>query len=143
MKWGWVGVIFSAFVLVFVFCMFSRWTLNAVEQGDDVAKGLGVNTDRFLIIGLIIASVLAALIVSQFGIIAFVGLLGPHMARMLVGSDHRYLVPMSALMGGLLLMVANLVAGNILLPEVLPVGLLTALLGGPVFVYLLIRRYRA
>ena len=59
-----------------------------------MAKGLGVNTNRFMTVGLMISSVLAALIVSQFGIIAFVGLLGPHMARMLVGSDHRYLVPM-------------------------------------------------
>ena len=89
------------------------------------------------------AAVIAALVVCKFGVIAFVGLLGPHLARMVVGDDPRYLIPTSALFGALLLMVANLVANNVMSPMVLPVGLLTSLLGGPVFIYLLIRRWRS
>ena len=142
-NWYWDALLLIFFVAVFYYFYLNRWNMNAMGAGDDVAKGLGVNTDRFLIIGLVMASVIAALVVCKFGVIAFVGLLGPHMARMVVGDDHRYLIPTSALFGGLLLMVANLIANNIMSPMVLPVGLLTSLLGGPVFIYLLIRRWRA
>ena len=91
---------------------------------------------------MVLASVLAAFLVAKFGIIAFIGLLGPHMARMLIGNDHRYLVPMSLLLGMLLMVVANAVAMDIVRPMILPVGLLTSLLGGPAFIYLLLRRFR-
>ncbi len=142
-NWYWDAFLLAVLILIFVFFYYNRWNMNAMGAGDDVAKGLGVNTDRFLILGLIVASVMAAMVVCKFGVIAFVGLLGPHIARMVVGDDHRYLIPTSALFGALLLMVANLVANNILSPMILPVGLLTSLLGGPVFIYLLIRRWRS
>ena len=96
----------------------------------------------FLVVGLTLAALLAAATVCRFGVIAFVGLLGPHMARMAVGDDHRFLLPMSVLCGSGLMLVAQVVASNIVLPMVLPVGLLTSLLGGPVFIALLVRRYR-
>ena len=142
-NWYWDALILAVFLIVFVLFYQKRWDMNAMSAGDDVAKGLGVNTDRFLTVSLVLSSIVAAVVVCRFGVIAFVGLLGPHMARMIVGDDHRYLIPMSALFGGLLLMVANVIANNILSPMILPVGLLTSLLGGPVFVYLLIRRWRA
>ncbi len=142
-SWYWDLVLFNALLLVSVYFFARRWDMNAMNTGNDVAKGVGVNTERFLMIGLVLSAALAALIVSRFGVIAFVGLLGPHMARMLIGDDHRYLIPMSILFGAVIMTLANLVATNIVAPVGLPVGLLTALLGGPVFIYLLIRRYRA
>lgn len=107
-----------------------------------MAKGLGVNTERFRVAGLVLSALLSAVLVSGFGVIAFVGLMAPHLARLVTGSDHRFLIPMSAATGALILLAANTVAMNILRPMVLPVGLLTSLLGGPMFIYLLVRRYR-
>ena len=141
-RWEWNLVLAAILFMVFTYFYVSRWDMNAIDQGEEVARGLGVNTNRFLVLGLVLASVVSAAVVSQFGVIAFVGLLGPHMARILVGTDHRYLIPMSVLIGALLLLVSNTIALNIILPQVLPVGLLTSLLGGPVFIVLLLRRYR-
>lgn len=140
MRWDLVILVIVA--LVAVYFIAHRWTMNAMDAGDEVAKGLGVNTDRFLIIGMVLSGLVAAIVVSQFGVIAFVGLLGPHMARLLLGGDHRFLVPGSILLGAMLMLVANEIAINIVLPMILPVGLLTSLLGGPVFIFLLLRRYR-
>ncbi|MDD3232654.1 MAG: iron ABC transporter permease [Candidatus Methanomethylophilus sp.] len=141
-NWSWDAVVVLVVLLITVYFMVQRWNMNAMEAGDEVAKGLGVNTDRFLTVSMVLASVLAAFLVAKFGIIAFIGLLGPHMARMLIGNDHRYLVPMSLLLGMLLMVVANAVAMDIVRPMILPVGLLTSLLGGPAFIYLLLRRFR-
>ena len=141
--WRWDLIMLSVLLCIAVYYMAERWTLNALNAGDEVARGLGVNTDRFMVVGLILASLLSAVMLSKFGIIAFVGLLGPHMARMLIGDDHRFLIPASLLIGALLMIIADGVALNIVRPMVLPVGLLTSLLGGPAFIYLLIRRYRS
>lgn len=141
--WEWDVVLVIGFALAFLFFYYFRWTMNAMEAGEEVAKGLGINTNTFIIVGLIVASLLSALVVCKFGVIAFVGLLGPHIARMFIGNDHRYLVPLSVLFGGILLMVANIVSVNVSYPMVLPIGLLTALIGGPAFIFMLIRRYKA
>ena len=119
-----------------------RWKLNAMNAGDEAAKGLGVDTDKMLTVGMTLSALMAATVVSRFGVIAFVGLLGPHAAKILVGEDHRFLIPASMLTGALLLTSANAVALNIVLPMILPVGLLTSLIGGPVFICMLIGRYR-
>ncbi len=139
---SWDLVLLGVLLLVSLYFFYHRWTMNALNAGDEVAKGLGVNTNVFLVVGLVLSGFVAALVVSQFGVIAFVGLLGPHMARMVLGDDHRLLIPGSILMGAILLLVAQLVAANIVLPMILPVGLMTSLLGGPVFIYLMLRRFR-
>ncbi len=140
--WRWDSVLTLVLLVSALYFYSRRWDMNAMNSGDEVARGLGVNTDRFLVVGMAIAAVMTAFVVSRFGIISFVGLLGPHIARTMVGEDHRALIPMSMLTGALLLLVANIVARNIILPQVLPVGLLTSLIGGPAFIYMLIRRYR-
>jgi iron complex transport system permease protein len=114
-----------------------------MEAGEDTAKGLGINTERERVVGMIMASVLAAVIVSFFGIIAFIGLLGPHIARMIIGSDHRHLIPLSIILGAIILILADRVGQVVLYPSVIPAGIITSMLGGPLFVYLQIRRYRA
>jgi iron complex transport system permease protein len=141
-NWRWDAMVFLVFLPILLYFVMVRWDLNAIDAGDEVAKGLGVNTERFRVAGLVLSALLSAVLVSGFGVIAFVGLMAPHLARLVTGSDHRFLIPMSAATGALILLAANTVAMNILRPMVLPVGLLTSLLGGPMFIYLLVRRYR-
>ena len=140
--WYWDLVMLLILLPIAIYFYVNRWDLNSLDAGDEVAKGLGVNTERFRTLSLLITAFLSAILVSRYGVIAFIGLIGPHIARMVIGSDHRYLIPMSMVMGGCILLIANCIAANIVRPMVLPVGLLTSLLGGPMFIYLLARRYR-
>ena len=140
--WSWNALIIMVFLPVALYFFYKRWDYNALNAGEDTAKGLGVNTERERIVGMVLSSVLSAFIVSFFGIIAFIGLLGPHIARMIIGSDHRYLIPLSIILGAILLIIADGVGQVILYPSVIPVGIITSMLGGPLFIYLLIRRYR-
>lgn len=117
-----------------------RWRLNAMDGGDEVAVSLGVNAGTVRVATMVIASFVSAVIVSSFGIIAFVGLLAPHIARRLVSGDQRFLLVAAPLAGAIILVVADTVARVVVAPMVLPVGILTSLLGGPLFVVLLIGR---
>jgi iron complex transport system permease protein len=140
--WSFNALIILLFLPVALYFFYKRWDYNALDAGEDTAKGLGVNTERERILGMVLTSVLSAVIVSFFGIIAFIGLLGPHIARMIIGSDHRYLLPLSIILGAIILIIADGVGQVILYPSVIPVGIITSMLGGPLFIYLLIRRYR-
>jgi iron complex transport system permease protein len=140
--WSWNSLILLVLLPVVLYYFYKRWDYNAMDAGEDTAKGLGVNTERERIVGMIASSVLSAFIVSFFGIIAFIGLLGPHIARMIIGSDHRYLIPLSIILGAITIIIADGVGQVILYPSVVPVGIITSMLGGPLFIYLLIRRYR-
>lgn len=141
-SWSWNLFIFSVLLPISMYFIYKRWDYNAIDAGEETAKGLGVNTEKERIVGMVLASVLCSVIVSFFGIIAFVGLLAPHIARMIVGGDHRYLIPASMVIGSIILVLSDLVGKQILAPEVIPVGIITSLLGGPIFIYLLIKRYR-
>jgi iron complex transport system permease protein len=140
--WTWNSLILIVTLPAILYFFYRRWAYNALDAGEDTAKGLGVNTERERIVGMILSSILSAVIVSFFGIIAFIGLLGPHIARMIIGGDHRYLIPLSIILGGIILIAADGVGQVILYPSVIPVGIITSMLGGPLFIYLLIRRYR-
>lgn len=128
--------------IISIFFYANRWNLNAMNAGDEIAKGLGVNTKKFRLSSLTIIAFLLAIIISEFGVIAFIGLVGPHISRMIVGSDHRHLIPASMAIGACLLLISNCIAYNIVKPAYLPVGLLTSFLGAPMFIYLLLRRYK-
>ena len=121
----------------------SRWDYNAVDAGDDTARSVGVNVERARTVGMFLGSLITAVVVSFLGIMGFIGLLGPHMVRRIVGSDHRYLLPGACLMGAILLLAADIVARIIIAPAVLPVGVLTAFLGAPLFIYLILGRQRS
>lgn len=120
----------------------NRWNFNAIEAGDETAKGLGVKVERVRIIGMLIASLVTAVIVSVLGIIGFVGLVCPHICRRIIGDDYRFLLPGSCIIGGVLLLAADTAARLILSPNVLPVSILTAFMGAPVFIWLIIRGSR-
>lgn len=122
-----------------VFFMMNRWNYNAIQSGESTAKGLGVNTDRLLLVSMVVCSATASVIVSYIGIINFIGLIAPHLMRRVVGSDYRYLLPASALMGSVLLLLSDTVARLIVQPVVLPIGAITSFLGAPLFLYLIFK----
>lgn len=137
---NWHAVRITGAVLLPVSALFFafRWDLNALDTGEESAKGLGVKVGTIRIAGMAAASLISAVIVSFYGTIAFIGLLAPHIARRVLGADHRFLLPASPLIGALLLLAADTAARTVLSPMILPVGILTSLFGGPLFIYLLI-----
>jgi len=141
---GWNGVGSLALFLLFTFplLLLLGRTLNALHLGEETARSLGLPLDKLklLIIGLVTLLIAAA--VAQAGIIGFVGLVAPHILRRLLGGDYHYLLPASALGGAVLLVLADLLARTLVAPAELPVGILTTLLGGPFFLYLLWRGRR-
>ncbi len=126
------------FFPAFLFFWFSHWKFDALSFGDESAFNKGVNVEQFRTVSLIVASFCTAVGVAFFGIIGFIGLIAPHMVRMLLGSNHSALLPLSALFGGVLLLGADLVARTLLYPSVLPVGILTSFIGAPLLLYLLV-----
>ena len=122
-----------------LFFFFNSWNYNAMQSGDETAKGLGVNTELVRILSMFIATLLTSVIISFLGIIGFIGLICPHIARILIGEDYRYLIPASAIIGGILLLSADTVARIIFLPYILPVAVITSFIGVPIFIILLIR----
>ena len=138
---NWNSVVFTTPIIVigsFVMYVFSR-DVNAILTGEEVAEHLGVNTELVKKIILITGSLVTATAVSVGGIIGFVGLIVPHISRLIVGPDNRILVPFSAISGAIFLTFADLLARIILKPMEIPIGIITAALGGPFFLYLLIK----
>lgn len=114
--------------------------LNALASGDESAKALGVDADKFRRVCLVLVALMVAAIVSFTGLIGFVGLVAPHIVRIFVGADNRYLLPASAAFGALLLVVSDLIGRTIIAPAILQVGVVTAFLGGPLFLWLILRK---
>lgn len=115
-------------------------TLNVLTLGEETARSLGVETERAKKQLFALTAFLTGAVVSISGMIGFVGMVVPHAVRMLVGSDHRLLLPASALVGGMFLVLSDTIARTILAPAEIPVGIVTALAGGPFFLYLLLWR---
>ncbi len=138
-SWTTAGIIAVASVICAIYFFLNRWKYNAMNGGENVARSLGINTERVRITGLIVASMITALIVSFVGIIGFVGLVVPHMARKVIGNDTRFLIPASCVVGALLLLVSDTVARTLISPIILPVGILTSFLGAPMFIYLILK----
>ena len=114
-------------------------SLDALAAGEETAQSLGLNLRRARILIVLVSSLATAAAVSVGGIIGFVGLIAPHLARNLVGANHRSMTPIAMLLGALLMLVADDLARTIMAPVEMPVGIFTSLLGGPFFLYLLKR----
>lgn len=140
--WSQVGII--VFLAVFLSLVPLIWAkeLNLVLLGEDQARQMGLNVRRFNRWMLILASILTSVCVAFCGVIGFVGLVIPHLCRMLLGSDHRMVLPASICFGGVMLMLADLLARTGYYGMELPVGAITTVIGIPVFAYLLIKRGR-
>lgn len=139
--WIQIGIMFLLIILSFPLLLSFSWHLNAMASGeDDVPKGLGIDVSKVRIIIGIISVILTAGIISFTGVIGFVGIVGPHIARMIVGGDHRFLIPVSALFGSILLLTADTIGRTLFDPITIPVGIVVAYIGVPIFVHLIIRR---
>jgi len=118
-----------------VLCLFG-WRLNVLSMGEEEAKMLGIRTERLKIILITLATFVTAISVSAVGIIAWVGLMMPHAARLVIGPDHRFLIPSAAVMGAIFLVICDTLARTLTTAEI-PVGIITSLLGAPYLIYLL------
>jgi iron complex transport system permease protein len=138
--WISIYVVFPFVLIGTVLAYFYAKDLNLLAMGDDTAQHLGVNTERVRQILLLTSSLLTGAVVSISGVIGFVGLIIPHMTRLIIGPDHRILLPTSTIVGGIFLMLCDSVARVATGAAELPVGVITALAGTPFFIYLLRRR---
>lgn len=136
-----VSVLFIAFGIGGAWLLSSR--LNALTLGREMAHYQGINADVVIMVGLLCATLMAATAVSMAGMIGFVGLIVPHVARAMFGPDHRWLIPLSAIGGGTFLAVCDAFARTVLAPIEVPVGVVTALAGGPFFLLILQRKMKS
>ena len=141
---NWARVSVVAVVAVFVLVLFPResQSLNALLLGESEARHLGIDVQRVKKKLILLTTLGIGTAVAVAGMIGFVGLIVPHMVRLLIGPDHRWLLPVSALAGGILLLIADTLARVIIAPVELPTGILTAILGAPFFIMLLIQQRR-
>jgi len=138
-SWPYVAMITPMFLLGIIVPLLSTRELNLMLLGDERAGHLGLSVERFKLVMLAAASLLTAAAVAVSGLIGFVGLMVPHMVRLVLGPDHRSLLPASLLAGATVLVLADLAARTVLAPVEIPVGIVTAVLGGPFFVMLLVK----
>ena len=139
--WEQIPILAVVSILGFFALFLMTRTLNALNSGDAYAKSLGINVDRVRIICLLIISLVAAGIVSFTGVIGFIGLVSPHIARIFVGSDNRILIPAAALLGACMMLICDIV-GFLIVGATLQIGIITAMIGGPIFMIILIAQQK-
>ena len=140
--WREVGLAAAMILLPFPPLLRAAWDFNILVHGDESAASLGVQPDRLRMWAVAAASLIIAGAICFTGVIGFVGLVAPHITRMIIGSDHRFLMPGSALVGGLILVVADTVARTAWSPQVIPIGIVSSFIGVPFFAFLLLKRTR-
>lgn len=139
LSWQSTAIIVIAVAVLSVIMLLFAKELNVILLGDEQAQQLGMNVKRFKTGMFILVSALAAVCVAFTGIIGFVGLIVPHLVRMLIGGDHRLLLPASMVVGANILLVADIVCKTVIAPSELPVGAIISIIGAPFFGYLMIR----
>ena len=122
-----------------VYCFLHRWDYNALLGGEETAISLGINVKRLTLVNMLLCCLTSSVVVSSVGLISFIGLVAPHIVRMVVGNNHVYLIPGSILGGATLLLLGDLFARTVISPVILPIGAITSFLGGPLFLYLLFK----
>lgn len=140
--WSELGVAAAMILLPVPFILRLSWELNALLAGEETASSLGVNVRRLRIGGIMAASLMAAGAICFTGVIGFIGLVAPHIARLALGAEHRFLLPGAALFGAALVALSDVLARNICPPQIIPIGILTSFLGVPFFFWLLMRNAR-
>jgi len=140
-SWQEAGILAAVTAAGLVYFMLNRWNYNTLESGEDSARGLGVPVERVRLYSMLAASLITAVAVAFMGIIGFIGLIAPQMMRRILGVDHRFLIPASALAGAALLLLADTLARTLISPVVLPVGAITSFFGAPLFIYILAKGY--
>ena len=139
-EWSEVGVVLPYIAVgIIIILLYSR-SLNVMQLDEEQAKQLGINVERTKLILLAAATLITAAAVSFVGTIGFVGIIVPHVVRLIWGPDHRFLLPLSVLTGSIFLILADLIARTVMAPTEIPIGIITAICGVPFFLYLLRRR---
>lgn len=141
-SWESILIVTPIIAITLILMITQAWNINILSMGEEVATSLGVNPKRILAVTMVLETLATATIIAFTGVIGFVCLISPHIARMLIGSDHRFLIPCSALIGAILLLCSDTVARLILQPAELPVGVVTSMLGVPFFLYILVSKRR-
>ena len=139
-SWDNMWFVATIVMIAFAYLYLKRWDLNAMDLGDDIAHGLGINVSRVRILVLLLSAVMTSIIVSFVGIIGFIGLLAPHLSRKLVSNDKCLLIPTSAIIGALVLLIALMLSENAF-GFTVPIGIVTSFIGGPLFLWILYGRY--
>ncbi len=138
--WEKVGIMLVPFLLCFAYVYKNCWKMTALKLGDGKARSLGIDVGRFRKILFLIGSLVTAVAVAFVGCIGFVGIVGPHIARMILGEEQRFFIPMSAICGAAMLCTADIVTRVLTEGLIYPIGAITAIVGIPVFFYLVSKR---
>ncbi|PWK65697.1 iron ABC transporter permease [Aminobacter sp. AP02] len=140
---GWDAVVVAGLALLVALplAQAKAWQFNALTSaGDDVSRSLGINVAMLRGLAVVLSVVVSAVVISFTGVIGFVGLIGPHVGRLIIGSDHRYLIPFASICGAALLLLADTVGRMVFSPTVIPVGIVVAFVGVPLFLHLILSR---
>ncbi|SUB29071.1 iron ABC transporter [Yersinia pseudotuberculosis] len=138
-SWAKLGIMLAVFALMLPLSMMNSWKLTALRLGEDRAISFGIDVRRLRLGTLLRISMLSALAVAFVGPIGFIGLVAPHIARMIFGEDHRFYLPASALIGALVLSMASIASKNLIPGIIIPVGIVTSLVGVPFFLSIILR----
>ncbi len=139
-KWSEITAAFIVLMVCMPVLIWKSWDMNVMGIGDDTARSLGINVERNRIFIMILSSLITSTIICFTGMIGFIGLVSPHICRIIIGGDNRYLIPASGLFGAAFLIMADTLARIIIAPVIIPVGIITSCVGGPLFLYLTIKR---
>ena len=139
-KWNEIVIIMPIIILGVIFFMTQYRTLNLMLLGDEVSITLGTDLHKFRIIYLVITSLMIGLLVYVSGMIGFVGLIIPHIVRMIFGTDHKKIIPISALLGAIILIWADVLSRALIKGTEIPIGIVISIIGSPLFVWLMIKK---
>ena len=138
----WSAIIILAPIVIVCVIYLEKLSLdiNSLSAGDDIARNVGVDVEKLRKKGLIVSTLVTSVCVAFTGVIGFIGLMAPHMCRMVIGNDSRYVLPASTLLGASILMFSDVIARKIVAPEQLPVGIILYVIGGVFFIWMVTRR---
>ena len=141
-SWNKILILFLILFIFFPYFFINRYSYNLLLTGEDSAISLGVNVKKFRFISGIIITLITSAVVSFIGIIAFVGIIAPHISRMLIGDDHKYSLILSGIIGAFLVVFSDYIDRNLLSPIIIPIGIVISFVGIPIFIYLIINSKR-
>lgn len=141
-NWSEIELIAPVTLIGMLIIMCYSWQLNVLALGEEIARTSGIRVKQLRLVSLFTVTVISSITIAFTGVIGFVGLVAPHVARMIIGVDHRFLIPASCLIGAILLLLSDTLARSLFSPVEIPVGIVTSIIGVPFFIYLLISKKR-
>ena len=143
MTWTQLAIMVCALLLAYLLFRHFAWSYNIMSSGgDESARALGVNATRVRVVSGVCVTAVAAITISFVGVIGFVGIVAPHVARIVIGAEHKILLPASVLIGSLLVLTADTIGRLIVAPTIIPVGIVLSVIGAPIFLYLILTQNR-